>query len=415
MMRVIFVAGSARMGGTERNVLRLAAALLARGRKVEVVLLSDEGPLADSYRTRQVPVTSLGWSCRVRRFPSEFRRLAGLVADRKPDVVQSFGYPAIWWGTLAALEARGGGRVIAIQAWDTWKGRTEVALDRAQAPAVHLAIADGEGARRFAVEQQGLPPERTRTVYDGVDPAELAPTRPRQVTRASLGLSGEGPAIGVVARLDDIQKGQSVLLRAGPRILAEVPEATFILAGDGADRTPLENVAQALGVARHVRFPGIRTDLGDVLAALDLLVIPSLRFESVPKILLEAMATGLPVIASRVGDIPELLEDGMTGRLVPPGDPEALADAVLACLADRPAAQRLGAAARETVAAKGLTLEATAAMVDALYAELVAEGPLHPPPSGVRRRMWRAAWLYLVAQALDARRRRLGRRRGRPC
>ena len=407
MMRAVFVAASAQMGGTERNVLRLAGALLAQDVAVEVVLLSDGGHLVEAYRARQIPVTTIPWSYRARAFPADMGRLTAALQKRRPDLVHSYGYPPIWWGTLAALEAGPAARVIAIQAWDTWKGRAEVLLDRAQAPAIHLAIADGEGARRFAAAQQGLPPERTRTVYDGVDPAELAPTRPRGVTRAALGISGDGPAIGVVARLDDRHKGQSVLLRAAPRILAAVPAATFVLVGDGADRAALEALAAQTRVADRVRFAGTRTDLGDVLAALDLLVIPSLRFESVPKILVEGMATGRPIVASRVGDIPELLEDGRTGRLVPPGDPMALADAILACLADSPTAAGLGAAARETVAAKGLMLEATAATLQGLYADLLREGPFPAVPPGIRRRIRAAAWLYLAAQGLRARRRRV--------
>lgn len=408
-MRVVFVAGSPAMGGTERNVLHLAGALLARDVPVEVVLLSEDGPLAEAYRARRIPVTTIPWSYRARAFPAEMRRLTAAVQKRRPDLVHSYGYPTIWWATLAALEAGSAARVIAIQAWDTWKGRADVLLDRVQAPAVHLAIADGEGARRFAVAQQGLPPERTRTVYDGVEPAELAPTRPPEATRAMLGIAGNGLAIGVVARLDDAHKGQSVLLRAAPRILAAAPGATVVLVGDGTDRPALEALAAQTGVADRVHFAGTRTDLGDVLAALDLLVIPSLRFESVPKILLEGMAAGRPIVASRVGDIPELLEDGLTGRLVPPGDPMALADAILACLADPAGTARLGVAARGTVAAKGLLLEATAATIHGLYSDLLRERPLPAAPPSVRRKIRAAAWLCLAVQAVQARRRRLVR------
>lgn len=404
-MRVVFVAGSAQMGGTERNVLRLADALLGRGVSVEVVLLSDGGALAEAYRARQIPVTAIPWSYRARAFPAEMGRLTAALEKRQPDVVHGYGYPAIWWGTLAALEVGSAARVIAIQAWDTWKRRAEVLLDRAQAPAVNLAIADGEGARRFAVKQQGLPPERTRTVYDGADVAELAPTRPREATRAALGIAGDAPAIGVVARLDDVHKGQSVLLRAAPRILAAVPAATIVLVGDGADRAALEALAAQTRITGQVRFAETRTDLGDVLAALDLLVIPSLRFESVPKILVEGMAVGRPIVASRVGDIPELLEDGRTGRLVPPGDPLALADAILACLSDPLNAAALGVAARETIQAKGLTLEATAATIHGVYADLWRQGPLFTVARGIRRRMLAAACLYLATQAWRARRR----------
>ncbi len=411
-MRIVFVAGSAQMGGTERNVLRLAGALSARGVAVEVILLSGAGPLAEVYRARRIPMAPISWTWRARAFRENLDRLTAALRARCPDVVQGFGYPTLWLGTLAALDAGAMARIIAIQAWDTWKQWPEILLDRAQVPAIHLAIADGEGARRFAVAQQHLPPERTRTVYDGVEPEELAPTRPREETRAALGVRSDGPAIGVVARLQDAHKGQSVLLQAVPRVVAAVPEATFVLVGDGADRPRLEALAVKTHLADHVRFAGTRTDLGDVLAALDVLVIPSLRFESVPKILLEGMATGRPIVASRVGDIPELLEDMRTGRLVPPGDPVALGDAIVACLVDPQLAARLGAAAQETVASKGLTLEATATTLHGLYADLVREGPFPAASPGLRRRIRVMAWLCLAKQAMQARWRQVAQAMG---
>ncbi|MFQ5757129.1 MAG: glycosyltransferase [Acidiferrobacterales bacterium] len=239
-----------------------------------------------------------------------------------------------------------------------------------------------------------------------MEPAELVPTRPSAATRAALGIPGEGPAIGVVARLDDRHKGQSVLLRAASRILQVMPTATFVFIGDGADRAALESLAARTHIAGHVRFVGTRTDLGDVLTMLDLLVIPSRRYESVPKILLEGMAAGCPIVASRIGDIPELLEDGRTERLVSPGDHEALADAILDCLANPGTAASLATAARTAVASKDLTLEATAATLERLYADLVQERPLRPASLSIRRRIWAVAWLYLAVEAVRAKYRR---------
>lgn len=404
-MRIAFVAGSAAMGGTERNVLRLAAALRARGHAAEVVLLSGGGPLLPAFAARGIPVHPLDWSYRARAFPAELARLEGAIARCRPELVHSFGYPTIWWGTWAALRGAPTARVIAVQAWDTWKGPSEYRLDRAMAPAIHLAIADGEGVRRFAVERYGLPAGRTRTLYDGVDLDEVAPRSDRAAVRASLGLPPAAQVVGVVARLDDVHKGQAVLLEAAPGVLRVRPEAWFLLVGDGRDRPALEAKATALGIAARVRFAGARTDLGDVLAALDLLAIPSRRFESVPKILVEGMAAGLPVVASRVGDIPELLEDRHTGRLVPPEDPGALAEALLELLGDGAAAAALGRAARDAIDRHGLTLDATVEGLTGLYREVCRERP-SDPPRGTQARILAAAGLYLVEQAWRARRRR---------
>lgn len=405
MMRVVFVAGSAAMGGTERNVLRLAGALQARGTSVEVVLLSASGPLLAAFEARGIPIHPLAWSYRVRAFPAELARLQETLGRCRPDLVHSYGYPTIWWGTLAALRAGAAARVIAIQAWDTWKGESEYRLDRATSPAVHLAIADGEGVRQFAVERYGLPAARTRTLYDGADPEDITPRLPRAEARASLGICPADRAIGVVARLDDVHKGQAVLLETAPQVLAARPEAVVVLVGDGSDRAALETKAAGLGITGRVRFAGTRNDLGDVLSALDLLVIPSRRFESVPKILVEGMAAGLPIVATRVGDIPELLEDRRTGRLVPAEDPAALAAALLEILGDADSAAALGGAAREAIARRGLTLEGTAERLVGLYRDLCRERSPDPPRGTQVRMLW-AAGLYLTTQALRTRRRR---------
>jgi len=162
-----------------------------------------------------------------------------------------------------------------------------------------------------------------------------------------------------------------------------------------------------LHISDRVRFAGTRTDLGDVLGALDLLTIPSLRFESVPKILVEGMAMGRVIVASRVGDIPELLEEGRTGRLVPPGDAAALAAAIVGSLTDPAAAAEMGSAAKRAVTRKRLHLNSTAETLCGLYTDLMHEGPFPPPPPRLRRRIRTAASIYLAGQALRARRRKL--------
>jgi glycosyltransferase involved in cell wall biosynthesis len=167
-----------------------------------------------------------------------------------------------------------------------------------------------------------------------------------------------------VARLDEV-KGHRFLLEAA-RL---VPEATFVLAGEGPERAALEAQALGLGVADHVCFMGHQADVPSLLASCDVVVLPSLA-ESSSLTLLEAMAARKPVIATRVGGIPEIVEDGQTGLLVPPSDPPALAAAIRSLLVDPDRAERLASAGRARVQ-RDFTLEAMVRGVAAVYDEVL--------------------------------------------
>jgi len=165
--------------------------------------------------------------------------------------------------------------------------------------------------------------------------------------RKDLGIPTKGPVIGTVGRLVPI-KGHEWLVRAVPHVVAEFPAACFVFVGDGPLRDELRQLGEALGVASHLVFLGMRQDIPECLAALDLFVFPSLN-EGMGRALVEAMAAGLPVIATRVGGIPDVVVDGETGVLVPPGDELALAAAVLALLQDPERMGAFGEAARRSV------------------------------------------------------------------
>jgi glycosyltransferase involved in cell wall biosynthesis len=168
-----------------------------------------------------------------------------------------------------------------------------------------------------------------------------------------------------LARLDP-QKGLPYLLRAA----AMLPDVSFIVAGEGADRPSLERDARDLGVSDRVAFVGFRTDTRALLARADVVVLPSLN-EGLPLAVLEAMAAARPVVATAVGGTPEIVHDRETGLLVPPADPEALARAIGELLADPPLAHRLAEAGRALVRSR-LSTAATARGVVEVYEELLA-------------------------------------------
>jgi glycosyltransferase involved in cell wall biosynthesis len=397
---VALVCGSLRMGGSERNVVQIATGMDPARFSVRVIALSGDGPLRGELTDRGIPVMETDWDYDYLHQDQAFARLVSAVSQTEPDILHVFNYPSIYFGVAAGVEAGVPVRVVAIQALDTWKGPVERTMDRLIRPAVTRYVSDGDGARRFAIRDQGLDPDRVLRLYDGPDLAGLLPSGPQQGLKVRLGLDPDRPAVGVVARLQDEHKGQSVFLRS----LARLPEgldAQFVLVGGGEDEPMLRRLAAELGLEGRVVFAGPRTQLADVLHALDVLVIPSLRYESVPKILLEGMAAGLAVIASRVGDIPEFLQDGVTGILVEPNDPDALAAAILYQVTHPETAEALGKRARQSLLSRGITLEQSLTTLEKLYEGLVANHKRSPGPL-LRSRVRLAMRTYRLLRLREA-------------
>lgn len=224
-------------------------------------------------------------------------------------------------------------------------------------------IAVSEDTRR-AYERQGYP-RRIRVVYNGVTPDGTATAG----FRLELGLPADAPLVGEVGRLCDV-KGQRELIEA----LAQVPDARAVLVGadieqGGAYQRKLERLAAKLGVRERVVFAGRRNDVGDVLAEVDVLALPSWT-EGLPLVVLEAMAHKRPVVATQVGGTPEVVVDGETGLLVPPRDPDALAVALRRLLADDELRRRFGEAGYERVR-EHFSAEAMTARILDIYDELL--------------------------------------------
>jgi glycosyltransferase involved in cell wall biosynthesis len=226
----------------------------------------------------------------------------------------------------------------------------------------HVAVSQHVAARLR--ERFGVPDTRIAVIPNAV--AIVDPVPPSAQLRAELaGSDGTCPIVLAVARLDP-QKGIEHLVRAA----AEVPGAIFVIAGDGPDREGMEALARSLGVDRRVRFLGHRRDVPELLAACDLFVLPSL-YEGLPLSVLEAMAAGIPVIATAIGGTDEVVRNGETGTLVAVGDAGALALAIRSALADPARVHQLAVNAREYVVNEH-SAGAMAARVGALYDELLS-------------------------------------------
>jgi glycosyltransferase involved in cell wall biosynthesis len=210
-----------------------------------------------------------------------------------------------------------------------------------------------------------LPADKLVLIYNGVELPEKPLTSPQEA-RVALNLPPDGLVIGTVSRLDPV-KGVAFLVHA----FSKVDRAHLVVIGDGPERAALESLAGGLGVAGRVHWVGHRRNVPHLLPAFDLFVQPSLH-EGLPNTILEAMAAGLPVVATAVGGTPEVVVDGVTGLLVPPRDPDALAQAIVRLLYTPDLRCRMGQAGRERVA-QYFTVERMVEQTERLYERLLVE------------------------------------------
>jgi len=235
---------------------------------------------------------------------------------------------------------------------------------RLMAPWVNRFTTVSDDLRRWLVTDVGIAPAKVVRIHNGVDTERFSPGDRGEI-RANLGVRSDQIVVGTVGRLNPV-KDQVSLIDAFARL--EAAEAVLIIAGDGPCRDVLHNRAAALRLGDRVRFLGERHDVPDVLRALDVFVLPSIA-EGISNTILEAMATGLPVIATRVGGNPELVVDGETGRLVPRGDPGALAAALGSYFQDSVRRIEDGSRARAR-AVTAFSLDAMRAGYADVYADL---------------------------------------------
>jgi glycosyltransferase involved in cell wall biosynthesis len=227
-------------------------------------------------------------------------------------------------------------------------------------------ICVSDTVKRYLISNAGIAPEKISVVYNGIDLGRFSIAgneEQRSRLRKSLGVRPGAKVVGNVSRLIK-DKGHRHLLLAAPDILNAHPDTQFLIVGDGELRASLEELAVELGVAGHVIFAGARTDIPELLDLMDIFVFPTFT-EAFGICVLEAMAMGRPIVATDDAAIPELIQDGEEGVLIPPGDPARIAQSVVS-LMDKPAwAARLSNAAREKV--RLFSVEKMLARMEDLY------------------------------------------------
>jgi glycosyltransferase involved in cell wall biosynthesis len=390
-LRVVHVITRLSLGGSSENTVLSIAGLIAAGHECLLVAgeTQSEPAVVEAARARGCGVELIP---SLVRQPSPVRDLAALVAlvrlfrRRRPDLVHTHTSKAGFIGRLAARIARvpivahtphghvfyayHGAATTAAFVWleriaARWTDRIVVLTERGAGE--HLARGIGRASQYVAIPS-------------GVDTAALSARAPeRAAARLALGLPPDAAVVVGVGRLVPV-KGFDVLVAALPKVRAAVPSLRVLLVGDGPERPAIESLARTLGVADSLTITGAQADVVPYLAAADVLAAPS-RNEGMGRVLIEAMALGVPVVATRVGGIPAVLAGGEFGPLVEPDTPGALAEALIGLLGDPAGREKLAEAGRRR--AEDFTEAVMVSRMVRLYRELAEAsflgGGLRPP------------------------------------
>jgi glycosyltransferase involved in cell wall biosynthesis len=340
-IRVMFLHTTTLIGGAETLMLSLIRRMDRTRFAPELCCLKSLGTIGELLSS-EIPTYERLLKNRydLRVLP----RLALLMRRRRVDAIISVGAgDKMFWGRLAAGLARVPVVICSIHStgWPDRIGR----LNRALTPLTDMFVGVAESHGRYLIEQEGFPPEKVCVIPNGIDAEQFRPRPENAQLRNSLGIP-PGPVAGTVARLGP-EKNHRLFLEAAAKIRRDVPQAQFLIVGDGPLRGSLEEYARQLGVADCVHFLGLRNDVPEILALMNVFMLTS-HIEANPVSILEAFATGVPVVSTRVGSVPETVRED-NGFLVDPGDCAGMVQCVARLLSDPALAQTLGESGRQAL------------------------------------------------------------------
>jgi glycosyltransferase involved in cell wall biosynthesis len=367
LKRVLYLHGISEIGGAEKELLRLLERI-DRSRFDPAVVCPSDGPLIGEVERLDVPVYPMrlpAWR-KVRELPAiprAVRALARLLKELHVDLVHVNDY---WWGPIGDLASKASGIPCVVHIRQEIEPR-RVKQYRLEKPRKLIAMS---GSIRNVAVNAGVGPDRVEVLYSGIDPPRTAGEVDRRRIREKHRLSEKQPVIGTVANLFP-RKGYEYLIEATARIAGKIPDLHCLIVGEGDRRygEALMELTRERSLEERVTFAGFQEEVSAYLAAMDLFVLPSVM-EGFGIVLLEAMAAGRAVVATAVGGIPEVIEDRVTGFLVPPRDPAALAEKILFLLDHPEVREEMGEAGRIRVAER-FSVDRMVDELERLYGELV--------------------------------------------
>ncbi len=354
-LRVLMCIQSLELGGSEKQCVEMSRLLSRNGFDVTIACMRRTGPLLRKIAEAGLPVVEFPVGSLLRPHAlHQMLRLARYIRSNGFDVVHANDVYANLFAIPAARLA--GVPVIVSSQRDLSHGvfytpRRRKILRMVQRMSTHLLV-NSEAIKSQLVAEDGMNPEMIRVVYNGIDVERYRRSeQPGALRPPCVPAAPRDRLVAVVANMHTEVKGHVELIAAASIVRRECSGVRFLLIGDGELRPRFESQARAAGLESVLLFLGHRTDVPDVLACCEAGVLPS-RAEGLPNAVMEYMAAGLPVVATSVGGVPELIKDGVSGLLVEPKNPAALGAAILRLLNEEPLRRRLGQTARETIVSK---------------------------------------------------------------
>lgn len=378
MSRVLLAITKSELGGAQRYVDQLVRMLPRHGFEPAVVCGGD-GWLVDRAREAGAKVFQARNLSPARTFRGfselwALRELKTIIRPGSYAVVHGNSTRAGFLARMVAHQARIPVVLFTAHGFffeEAMKGlrrRAYIAAERLAARWSDAIITVSHADRAAALRVGLCPAEKLVTIRNGLDPDQIL-RLPQRRDEAATG-ERSGPLVGTLANLYPT-KGLDHLVTAMVAVRKEAPAARLVVVGDGPERPRLEALVRARGLDQSVSFPGAMSDPWRLLSSLDVFVLSSVK-EGLPFALIEAMAAGLPIVTTRVGGIPEVLVDGQSALLVPPGDPTALSQGICRLVQNPQVAAALGAEARQAFLRNGLTAEAMVAATASLYRRFLA-------------------------------------------
>jgi L-malate glycosyltransferase len=369
LRQVFYLVDSFDIGGTETQAVELALRMAERKHRVTLGCLKAEGPLRKRLQGSKVEMKEFRPNGGLDSAGGAYQlfRMSWHLRKRRYDIVHTHD---LWSNLLGISAARLAGVPVIISSrrdlghLDWYEGRRRVWLRRIQNLS-NMVLANATPIRDALIAADGFAPEKLRVIHNGIDVQRFRCAADRQKL---IPQAGSGKLIVLVGNMHSEVKGHSWLIASAPAVIGEFPLTRFVLVGDGELRQRFESEVQALGMSESFIFLGRRDDVPEILACCDVGVLPSLA-EGLPNAVLEYMAAGLPSVVSRAGGNAELVDDGVTGMLVPAQDSSALATAILKLLRDSELARQIARNAREFVE-RNFSFERMVQQVEQLYTEL---------------------------------------------
>ena len=369
--RVFHLVETLQIGGTETQAVQTALRQHATGEQVTVGCLRAEGPLVNSLHRADISVVEF-------RKPKKLLSVQGIwlvlrmaifLRRERFHILHAHDLMSNLTGVIAARLADipiiiSSRRYLDLEWWcGAWRNRIAGWIYNQST----RVIVNSKSIRDLLVTREGVPEQKIHVIHNAIDADRFSEAIAVQDAALSSA-SKDSMLVAVVANMYSTVKGHATLVAAAKHVCLHAPHVLFVLIGDGTERPKLERQVKETGLQKNFLFLGARADVPQLLAACDLFVLPS-ESEGMPNALLEAMAAGLPAIATSVGGVPEVIEHNVTGLLVPPCQPDALSKAILALLNSEDLRHRLARAGRERVV-RHFSFDRLMSVLNTLYAEL---------------------------------------------